>query len=164
MSFFKKQIRNPLVIEIAAPDSVTWDDVFLNIEIGLSCETKVIKPVVKARLRADITDKKKARGKSQYYVLGETEYQGAVEVVPGHPEKLTVRIPLDFSPMNSFEIPSENMAMASPELQAAMAAAQEVNQLYVYSVEVIVKTVEHEYIQRKPIELINPDSTRVADF
>lgn len=164
MFFFKKQPKNPLTIEISAPDNITHDDVFLNIEVGLSSETEVIKPVIKARLRADITDKKKARGKSQYYILGEADYQGEVVVVPGHAEKLGLRLPLDFSPMNSFEIPSENMALASPELQAAMADAQEVNELYEYSVEVVAKITDHEYSQRRLVELINPDSTRVANF
>ena len=164
MHFFKRAKQNPLVIEISAPDSVSHDDVFLDIEVALSSETQTVKPTVKARLRADITDRKKARGAAQYYLLGEADYQGEVAVVPGTPEKLSMRIPLDFSPMSMFDIPAANIAMASPEMQAAMEAAQEINHLYAYSVEVVAKLADAEYTGRTPIELINPDSTRVGNF
>jgi hypothetical protein len=66
--------------------------------------------------------------------------------------------------MALFDIPTANMAMASPEMQAAMTAAQEIGHLYAYSVEVVVKTPEYEFAVGKPIELIRPDSTRVANF
>lgn len=164
MSFFKRTAKSPVQIDIAAPETVSQDDVFLDIEVVLSSETEVIKPAVKARLRADLTDKKKARGAAQFYLLGESEYAGEVTVVPDHPETLKMHLPLDFSPMSLFDVPSANIALASPEMQAAMKAAQEINHLYAYSVEVIIKTAAGEFPQKASIELIHPDSTRVSSF
>lgn len=164
MHLFRRKAPNLIQIVIDAPDSVTEDNVFLDVEATLSCETGIVKPTVKARLRADLTDKKKAKGAAQYYLLGEAEYMGQVDVVPDQPAKVSVRIPLDFSPMALFDIPSANMAMASPEMQSAMKAAQEIGHLYAYSVEVVAKTPDNESIARQPIELIRPDSTRIGSF
>lgn len=164
MHFFKRTAPSPISIDVSTPDSVSHDDVFLDVEVILSSTTQTVKPTVKARLRADLTDKKKARGAAQFYLLGEADYQGAVSVVPEQPEKLSIRIPLDFSTMSAFDIPAENIAMASPEMQAAMKAAQEINHLYAYSVEAVVKLENAEYTGKKSIELIHPDSTRVSNF
>lgn len=164
MSFFKRTPKSPVQIGISAPESISQDDVFLDIEVGLNSETEVVKPVVKARLRADLTDKKKARGAAQFYLLGEMEYVGEVAVVPGHPETISLRIPLDFSPMSLFDIPTANIAQASPEMQAAMTAAQEIKHLYAYSVEVIIKTQTGEFSQSIPVDLIRPESTRIGQF
>lgn len=164
MHLFKRAKPTPLTIEVSAPESMSHDDVFLDVEVGLSTQTVTLKPTVKVRVRADLTDRKKARGAAQYYLLGEADYQGQVSVVPDRPEKLAVRIPLDFSPMSAFDIPAENIAMASPEMQAAMQAAQEINHLYTFSVEAVVRLDETDYTGATPIELIHPDSTRVANF
>jgi hypothetical protein len=164
MSFFKRTKPALLQIAIAAPDTVSEDSVFLNIAAALQSETSSVKPVVKARLRADITEKRKAKGSAEYYVLGEAQYPGEVSVVPGQPTKIDIQIPLDFSPMALFDIPSANMALATPEMQAAMAAAQEIGHLYTYSIEVVAKVEDRELAVRRPIELIRPDSTRVANF
>lgn len=165
MSFFQRaKPTNPLRIDISAPDSITEDDVFLEVETMLSCESGVVSPTVKARLRADIVNKRKARGAAQYYILGEAEYVGQADTVPGNPAKLSIRIPLDFSPMTLFDIPSANMAMASQEMQDAMAAAEEINHLYEYSVEVVAKTTDNEFAAQAPINLIRSDSTRVGSF
>jgi hypothetical protein len=164
MGFFKRATPNPLQIAISAPDTVNEDNVFLDIAVTLQSQTSTIKPTIKARLRADLTNKKKARGAAEYYLLGEAEYGAQISVVPDQTEKIEIKIPLDFSPMALFDIPVANMALASPEMQAAMTEAQEIGHLYAFSIEVITKTDDHEFATRKPIELIRPDSTRVASF
>jgi hypothetical protein len=164
MSFFKRAVPNPLQVAISAPDTVNEDNVFLDIAVTLQSQTSTLKPTVKARLRADLTNKKKARGAAEYYLLGEAEYGAQISVVPDQPEKVELKIPLDFSPMALFDIPVANMALASPEMQAAMTEAQEIGHLYEFSVEVLTKVEDREFAVRKPIELIRPDSTRVASF
>lgn len=164
MGFFNRKKQNPLHVDIAAPDTVHEDSLFLDIAVTLQSESTVQKPLVSARLRADITEKRKARGAAEYYLLGETQYGGQVSVIAGEPTRLEIRIPLDFTPMALFDIPTANIAMASPEMQAAMSESQEIGQLYTYSVEVVTKIDDQEYATRSPIEFIRPDSTRVASF
>lgn len=164
MSFFKRAAPNPLQVAISAPDTVNEDNVFLDIAVTLQSTTSTVKPIVKARLRADLTQKKKAKGAAEYYILGEAEYGAQVSVLPDQPTTIELKIPLDFSPMALFDIPAANMALASPEMQAAMTEAQEIGHLYTYTVEVITKLDTQEFATRRPIELIRPDSTRVASF
>lgn len=113
------------------------------------------------RLRADSTKKRREPGSKAYQYLGEEIHNGDVLVDPAKPTELYFSLQLDFSPIDSFEIPPENMAVASEELKAAAAANRTSN--YTYSVEVTYKVNNSpEQVASQPIKLVQPDQVRVG--
>ena len=162
-SLFKKKV-SPLSINVKAPVSVSVEDLSMPVELTFSCPQAATVNSLVIRLRGDLLNRKQAPNAAPFQYLGELTYNKPVKMAPLKPEQLTVNLPLDFSARTIYEIPPENLSMASDAMKAAAATSQNVS--YSYNVEVIAKTEgsDAETIVRQPIQLIDPESVRAASF
>ncbi|HVS58987.1 MAG TPA: hypothetical protein VHD60_04630, partial [Candidatus Saccharimonadales bacterium] len=112
---FKK--KNPLTLTLKTPDSVSTEDISLEAELMFVCTGAATIQSVMLRLRGDLVDRKKAPSAAPYHYLGEITATPDLKMAPNQPEKIALRLPLDFSGLNAYEIPPENLAVASEEMK-----------------------------------------------
>lgn len=149
------------MVAIKTPESFDVNALNLPVRVILAASTpqKITNLVV--RLRADSTKKKQGQASKTYQYLGEAVHDKEAIVDPAKPMELYFSLQLDFSPIDSFEIPPENMAVASEELKAAAAANRTSN--YTYSVEVTYKVDKGpEQVASQSIKLVQPDQVHVG--
>lgn len=163
MGLFDTFKKKTLTITVKAPADLSTEALGATLELTfLSPETTVI-PSVVVRLRGDLTNRKQAPSAPAYLYFGEAQYGEEIKMAPNQPEKVSVYLPLDFSSLNSYEIPPENMALASQEMQDAAAALGKA--VYAYSIEVTAKTDTGATTEtRTPITLIDPHGIRTSSF
>lgn len=159
---FKK--KSSLTITIKSPASVTTEDLAIDLELTFLSPTATTVDNLQVRLRGDLVDRKQAPSAAPYHYLGETVYPQPIKMAPNKPEDITIKLPLDFSTLESYEIPPENLAVASEEMRAAAAAAKSAT--YSYTIEVVAKTAgsDTETASRTPIQLIDPNTVRSSSF
>lgn len=164
MSLFNlfKSKPSGLAIEIKSPASFETTSLELNVTLVLASPTQLAVEKLAVRLRGDITSRKKFPGASPTQHLGEAIYsEGELVLAPAKPETVELKIPLDFSAIDSFEIPPENLSVASEEMKAAAAVNRTTN--YNYFVEVTAKVKDgKELVQQKPIRLNQLDQVRTG--
>lgn len=159
--FLKSKPKADLTIEIKTPVNFETNSFKLPVRVIFASKTpqKIISLVV--RLRADSTKKKRDPGAKAYQYLGEAVQPQELLVDPAKSTEAYFELPFDFSPIDSFEIPPENLAVASAEMKAAAASNRTVN--YRYSIEVTYKTENgHEQVASQPIKLVQPDEVRIG--
>jgi hypothetical protein len=166
MSFlhiFKSKPKNVLTVGVKVPGSVSIEDLSLGVELTFaSTGANTISGLI-IRLRGDLVDRKQAPGAPPSHVLGELITGEDIKLAPNKPEQHSFKLPLDFSPLNSYEIPPENMTIASD----AMKAAAEASKSAVYSFTVVItakSSDDNEIIKRVPIQVIDPNSIRTSSF
>jgi hypothetical protein len=127
LSFLKS--NKGLTCEIKVPGNFETTSIDLRVQLTLASPVVATIEKLTVRLRADAA---KHGGSSHY--LGETALPRAITLAPNKPGSLEFSLPVDFGPIDDFDIPPENLAVASAELKAAAAANRTEN--YKYSVEV----------------------------
>lgn len=158
-NFLKPKGKTDPVVTIKAPDNFETTAIKLDIQVFFASTTLQKIEKLTIRLRADPI---KRRGQAvSFKYLGEATLSGELVATPEKAAEAGFEIPLDFSPIDSFEIPPENLAVASAEVKAAAAANRTSN--YKYFIEVSYKTDSSaEQVLRQPIKLVQPGEIRTG--
>lgn len=155
-SLFKP--RPNLRVSIKAPASFETSALNLPVALLLSSPTQQKITKLSVKLRADPA---KHATNSSYSYIGEAVLAQELVVVPNKPEQQDFNLSLDFSPIDNFDIPPENLAVASEEMKAAAAANRTTN--YKYSIEVNYKTdTAEEQTIGQTIRLIQQNEVRAG--
>jgi len=162
--FLKVNKKADVGLSIKSPNSITTDDISLPIELTLTCPKACSVSNLTAKLRADLVDRQQSPSAAAYTALGEVTAPEEIKMSAAKPETIQLHIPLDFSMLDAYEIPPENMSAASEEMKAAAAATK--SAVYKYSIEVLAKVIDtnHQIRATAVIELIDPHSIRASSF
>lgn len=161
LDFLKSKPKSDFNIEIKTPVNFETNAVKLPVRVIFSAKTPQKVTSLTVRLRADSTKKKRDPSAKAYQYLGEAVQPQELIIDPAKPTTLMFELPLDFSPIDSFEIPPENLAVASAEMKAAAAANRTSN--YRYSVEASYKNASgQEQVASQPIKLVQPNEARIG--
>lgn len=159
LDIFKSKPKASLTITIKSPDYFETTSTHFALQVFLNSVTAEKVVSVGAKLKA-IALKGKSNNQDESS-LGEAISTDPFVVDFNKTSELGFDLPVDFSPIDSFEIPPENLAVASAEMKAAAATNRTLN--YNYTVEIVVKTAEgKEVIASKSLRLVQPNEIRAG--
>lgn len=151
--------KKNLKIEIKPHGNFETTSLQLKVQLTLASPVQTTIEKLTVKLRADAT--KRHGNQASYQYLGEASLPRAITLAPSKSGSLEFAVPVDFGPIDDFDIPPENLAVASPELKAAAAANRTSN--YKYSVEVSYKAENSpEQTINQPVRLIQPNEVRAG--